>query len=107
VPEAQSDAAAAPEPLERAEQRLREQMARLAAMRAGPLSDTARVQVERLELAASRSLARLEALEDLTAERLMNSRVVEELQQRLVATLETYPEAMRAVALALESRDAA
>jgi|ERR1041384_2475166 hypothetical protein len=92
---------------ESAEARLRAQLTRLKEQRADPaLTERGRLELEKLELAASRALARAEGLE-LSERKILSSVAWRRVRDRVVVALEPYPEAMRAVANALDALDAA
>lgn len=90
---------------ESAEARLQAQLARLRAQRADPeLTERGRLELEKLELAASRALARAEGLE-LTERQILASVAWRRVCDRMVSALEPWPDAMRAVAAALDALD--
>lgn len=87
--------------------RLAVQLDRLAAMRADPdISERGRLELEKLELQVTRAVARRDGLEDLTTARFIGSRPFRELMDRATAALEPWPDAMRALAAALEAPNA-
>jgi hypothetical protein len=93
----------APEGNQSALERLRTQITRLQAARAVPgLSDRARVDLERVELGASRELARLEG-RDVTMNQILGSLHWRRLEGVMVTALEPWPDAMRAISAALKA----
>lgn len=107
APDAPSVSAPQPSALrETARQRLEAQIARLREQRQQPeLSARNRIELEKLELAASSRLARLEGTE-LTNRQILASVAWARVSDCVVAALEPWPEAMRRVADALDALDA-
>lgn len=109
---AREPAPAAPQPVtttppaagaDEADRRLAVQLQRLAAMRVEPkISERGRLELEKLELQVTRAIARRDGLEDLTTARFMASKPFRDLMDRATAALQPWPEAMRALAAALE-----
>lgn len=83
-----------------AEDRLRAQLERLRQQRQAATGRTL-VDLERLELAASRALARAEGVE-LDGRRIVRSRAWESIEVVIVRALEPWPQALAAVATALQ-----
>jgi hypothetical protein len=69
------------------------------------LTDRARVEVERLELSASRALSRAEGTE-LDGRVIVRSRAWHAVEEVITKALEPYPDAMLAVAQALDAHAA-
>jgi hypothetical protein len=93
-------------PEDTAERRLRSQIERLATMRSDPLlTDRARVDIERLELGASRELARLKGELGITAAMIMRCPYWDRIEERITEALTPWPEARRCVADAISELD--
>jgi len=89
-----------------ARERLEQQIERLRVARADPTaSPRSRLDLEKLELQASRALAELEGAV-LTERQILASGVWVRVRETVVTALEPWPDAMRAVADALERAEA-